>query len=186
MQHPPPSSVTSSRRRGLAALALCAVLTTGAATTARADAPAGGEYVASATTAGHRLQLPAVSRSADDRPWRSFMSSPGLSLEAIGMFRGGWGDADGIGYLRAMANTRLGPLALGVGAIVGGETQFNVHLEIFSYESAGWAFGIGAGLADGGTLRFAIPIVDGLRGRVMASFGPLGASGGLGLEVEPW
>ena len=144
--------------------------------------------VATTTTAGTSLRLPALSHTAESRPWRSFMSSPGLSVEALGMFRGGWGDKsfDGVGYLRAMANMRLGPLALGVGAIVGAETRFNVHLEVFSYQSAGWELGIGAGLFDGGTIRFAFPIIDGLRGRVMTSFGGAGFSGGLGLEVEPW
>ena len=140
----------------------------------------------SGTSAGHRIELPLIARTADRRPWRSFMSSPGLAVEAMGMLRGGWGKYDGLAYLRAMANLRLGPLALGVGAIVGSETRFNVHLDVFSYQSAGWQLALGAGLADGGTLRFAFPIVDGLRGRVMTSFGPLGFSGGLGLEVEPW
>src|SRR5690606_1378070 len=111
-----------------------------------------------------------VVRTADRPPWRSFMSSPGLAFEAMGMLRGAWGKYDGVAYLRAMANLRLGPFALGAGAIVGSETRFNVHLDLFSYQSAGWHFGIGAGLVDGGTLRFAFPIVDGLRGRAMASF----------------
>jgi hypothetical protein len=140
------------------------------------------------TTAGQGLELPAISRGSDDRPWRSFMSSPGLSFEAMGMIRGIWGDAnyDGAAYLRAMANLRLGPLVLGVGAIVGAETLFNVHLELFSFQSAGWEVAAGGGWFDGGTLRLAFPLIDGLRGRVMTSFGPAGFSGGLGLEVEPW
>jgi len=163
------------------ALSTVALLVGSGPTWAESPRPAAGDSTANG------FELPRVSRSAEDTPYRSFSGSPGLSLEAVGLVRTGseGGLADPF-YVRTMGIFRLGPVLLSLGAVIGDEVLFNVHLDVFSYQSNGWDFSIGAGWVDGGTLRFGVPIIEGLRARAMISGGPLGFSGGLGVEVEPW
>lgn len=127
------------------------------------------------------LTLPTLSLSGDEQRYTSFVGSPALSLEVLAVI----GSDEGFA-LRPMVQTRLGPLSLGLGALIGKEVRFNAHLDVFSYQSNGWDFGIGTGINEYITLRFAIPIIDGLRARVMGGYGAVGAFGALGLEAAPW
>jgi hypothetical protein len=129
------------------------------------------------------MPLPSVSLSAEDRPYESFMGSPGVSIEAVALY--GFGDE--LLRLRPTAIVRFGPLVVGLGVVISdGEVAFNAHLEAFSFQSHGWEIALGAGLEDGGTLRFGIPIVSGLRVRVMTAIDGSGFVAGLGLETAPW
>lgn len=125
--------------------------------------------------------LPALSLSGSEQRYTSFVGSPALSLEALAVV----GSDEGFAF-RPMVQTRLGPLSLGLGALIGKEVRFNAHLDVFSYQSNGWDFGIGAGINEYATLRFAIPIIEGLRARVMGGYGAVGGFGALGLETAPW
>lgn len=127
------------------------------------------------------LALHELSLSGDAERYTSFGGSPALSFEALAVI----GSDEGFAF-RPMVQTRLGPLSLGLGALIGKEVRFNAHLDVFSYQSNGWDFGVGAGITEYVTVRFAIPLIEGLRVRAMGGYGALGGFGGLGLETAPW
>lgn len=169
----------------LRALTVCGLaFTAGLATPAHAEGPPKRTLPAEPGPGADRkggLELPELSLSGNEERYTSFGGSPALSIEALAVI----GSDEGFAF-RPMVQTRLGPLSLGLGALIGEEVRFNVHLDVFSYQSNGWDFGIGTGLNEYATVRFAIPLVEGLRIRAMGGYGALGGFGGLGLETAPW
>jgi len=173
-----------TKTRGARRFALALVPLIACATAARAEpSPPPRTLPAEGSSAdpAAELRLPALSLSGSETRYTSFVGSPALSLEALAVV----GSDEGFAF-RPMVQTRLGPLSLGLGALIGKEVRFNVHLDVFSYQSNGWDFGIGAGITEYATLRFAIPIIEGLRARIMGGYGAVGGFGALGLETAPW
>jgi hypothetical protein len=115
--------------------------------------------------------------------YTSFMGSPAISVEALGIYHFG-AEAAGV---RPMVNLALGPLSIGVGVLIADEVSFDAALDVFSYQSSGWRFAIGVGIETGGIISLGVPLIEGLRLRALTS---LNFSGdpivGLGVEAAPW